>query len=143
MVDGMNQDPFAAAELCFEPEQHRLVLKVQAKRAIRLTEIQGFRSDLETFGASMPGGFSAMQFGEGADIPPEMRLDIEAMNRSNFRWACEVSLQPGATHEFVIPAHGTGKDRAVFTLGYEYSGFLGLRRKKVGLYVSMRDHPWA
>jgi hypothetical protein len=140
MVSEFNEDDWLSSELTFQPEASTLLLRLRAKKAVRVTELQGFVSDLDVFGASIPPGFRRMQFGEGVEIPEGMKADVEHMNRLQFRWGCDVSIAAGAGAEIRIPASGPGKDRAVITIAYEFPRLLGLLKGSQGLYARMQPN---
>ena len=137
MVADFSDDDWMTAVLTFDKARSALVLRIRAKRTVRITELQGFMSDVEAFGLTMPEGFRRMQFGEGAAIPEEMKSDMEHMNRLNFRWGWDRSLKAGAELELAIPASGAGKEMAVLTIGYEFPRMLGLLKGKQGLYARL------
>lgn len=132
-----NNDAWLATEVAYDPAKGEVVVRLRAKQAIRVIEVQGFASDVEAFGLSMPSGFRPMRFGEGVDIPVEMQTEIELMNRLNFRWGCELPVKAGSTLELRLPASGPGKDRLVLTLTYEYPKLFGLLKGKNGFYARM------
>ena len=136
-VADFNNDDWLSSEVTHDSANGVVVIRLRAKKAIRILEVQGFATDVEAFGLSMPQGFRKMLFGEGANIPDEMKSDIEHMNRLNFRWGCDLPMNPGSELEIKIPAAGQGKDRVVFTLSYEYPKLFGLLKAKQGLYARM------
>ena len=137
MVADYNDDDWLNVILTFDKANHRLLLRIRAKQKIRIVEIQGFVSDLDAFGMEMPSSFRKMQFGEGVEIPEEMKNDMVHMNRLNFRWGCDFSLSANEEREIAIPAKGEGKDKAVLQLAYEYPRFLGLVKGKQGMYARL------
>lgn len=136
-VADFNDDDWLSTEVTHDPTKGEVVVHMHAKQAIRVVEVQGFASEAESFGLSMPGGFRKMQFGEGASIPDEMKSDIEHMNRLNFRWGCDIPMKAGTSFELRIPAAGPGRDRIVLTLAYEYPKLFGLLKGRNGLYARM------
>ena len=132
----MNEDDFVAASLMFNGSAPALELKVRAKRAVTLSEIQGDRGLIDACGATMPGGFSVKRFGEGVEIPDAMKDDLEFMNKSQFRWGMTIPLASGHEHTIVMPASGgQGRDKGVLTLAYEYPKLFGLLKGKGAIYV--------
>jgi len=136
-VADFNNDDWLATEVTHDSAGGVVVLRLRAKQMIRITEVQGFTTDVDAFGLSMPTGFRKMQFGDGVDIPDEMKSDIEHMNRLNFRWGCDIPLKAGSSIDIKIPASGTGKDRIVLTLAYEYPKLFGLMKGSNGFYARM------
>ena len=136
-VADFNDDAWLSTDLSHDKQAGALVLRLRAKQRIRLTEIQGFTSDVEAFGLTQPAGFEKMAFGQGASIPESMAADLAHMNRLNFRWGCDHPMQAGSELEIRIPASGPGKDRVVLTLTYEYPKLLGLAHGKHGFYARM------
>jgi hypothetical protein len=136
-VADFNNDDWLSTEVVHDSAVGEVVVKMRAKQSIRILEVQGFASEAEAFGLSMPSGFRKMQFGEGVSIPDEMKTDIEHMNRLNFRWGCEVPIKAGATLDLRIPAAGAGQDRIVLTLVYEYRRLFGMLKGSNGFYARM------
>ena len=142
MAADYNDDDWLNAVLTHDVGKAALVLTLRSKgKALRLCEVQGFTSDIEAFGMSLPPGFRAMQFGEGADVPEEMKADIEHMNRLNFRWGCDIAIPAGGTATVLLPATGPGKDKGVLTLAYESPRLFGLSKGKNGMYARLSAAP--
>lgn len=138
MVADYNDDDWLNAVLTYDARQAALALTLRSKgKALRLFEIQGFTTDVEAFGLSLPEGFRLMQFGEGAEIPEAMKSDIEHMNRLNFRWGCDIAIPAGSEVTVLLPAAGPGKERGVLTLAYEYPKLFGLLKGKNGMYARL------
>jgi hypothetical protein len=138
VVADYNDDDWLNAVLTYDSQQAALVLTLRSKgKALRLFEIQGFATDVEAFGLSLPDGFRLMQFGEGADIPEAMKSDVEHMNRLNFRWGCDIAIPAGSEVTVLLPAAGPGKERGVLTLAYEYPKLFGLVKGKNGMYARL------
>ncbi len=137
MVADYNDDDWLNVVLKFDKANQRMTLRIRAKQKIRIVEVQGFVSDLEAFGMEMPSNFKRMQFGEGVEIPEEMKSDIVHMNRLNIRWGCDYPLKANEEREISIPANGEGRDKVVLQLAYEYPRFLGLVKGKQGMYARL------
>lgn len=137
MAADFNDDDWIHSILEFDRGAKLLRLRVHAKKRVRLVEVQGFMTDVEAFGLSLPEGFREMQFGEGAVIPEAMKDDIAHMNRLNFRWGCDRPVAAGSEIQIQIPASGAGKDKAVLTLTYEFPRLFGLLKGKHGHYTRM------
>lgn len=132
----MNEDDFVATSLTFNASAQALELKVRAKRAVTLIELQGDRGLIDAFGATMPSGFSVKQFGESVEIPDGMKDDIAFMNKSQFRWGMNIPLAADRDHTITMPASGgQGRDKGVLTLAYEYPKLFGLFKGKSAIYV--------
>lgn len=135
MDSGFNIDDWIDVCLEFDKANSELLIKILAKKSVCITEVQGFKSDLEVFGMSIPEGFRHMEFGEGVKIPEEMKNEIYHMNRLNFRWGCNYSLKSGCSTLIRIPTSGIGKENLAITLAYEYPKFGGLLKGRNGLYA--------
>jgi hypothetical protein len=136
-----NEDDWLSSELTFQPVISALLLRLRAKRSVRVIELQGATALLEEFGASLPEGFRVMQFAEDVIVPEEMKADIEHMKRLNFRWGSDIPMAAGGTVEIRIPANGPGRERAVITVAYEFPRMLGLLKGRQGLYARMLPNP--
>ena len=132
-----NNDDWLNVVLTFDKANKSMILRIRAKRKIRIVEVQGFVSDLEAFGMEMPSSFWKMQFGEGVEMPEEMKNEMVHMNRLNFRWGCDFSLKANEEREISMPANGEGKEKGVLQLAYEYPRFLGLLKGKQGMYARL------
>ena len=137
MIADFNNDDWMSSVFQFDRAASTLVIRVSAKKKLRITELQGDRSLLDAFGASMPAGFREMKFGEGVEIPEEMKSDVEHMNRLQFRWGCDFPMAAGETCEIRVPAVGPGAERGVITIGYEFPKLLGLTKGKQGQYARL------
>ena len=112
-----------------------LSIRVKALKKITLVELQGNVADLEAFGATMPDNFRKMRFGEGVEIPDGMKDDIEFMNKMQFRWGFNIPVAAGQEVVVNIPAPNQGKERAIFTLAYNFPKFMGLLTGKSAIYL--------
>ena len=137
MSAGFNDDDWISTDFRFDKAASALLIKIAAKKSVRIVELQGDRSLLEAFGASAPSGIREMKFGEGVEIPDGMRDDIEFMNKSQFRWGCDFPIGAGATHEIRLPAQGPGTEKGVITIVYEFPKLLGLLKGKQGQYARL------
>lgn len=136
-VADFNNDDWLSTEVSHASAKGEVIVRMRAKKTIRVVEVQGFASEAEAFGLSIPSGFRKMLFGDGATVPDEMKTDVEHMNRLNFRWGCDLPMKAGSTFELRLPASGPGQDRIVLTLVYEYPKLLGLLKGKNGFYARM------
>jgi len=139
-VGGMNEDSFVSASLSFNATAKALELKVRSKSPVAIMEIQGDRKLLDAFGATMPPGFSALRFGEGVEVPEEMKADIDFMNKAQFRWGTEIKVSKEGEVTISMPASGgPGTDTGVLTLAYSYPKLFGLLKGKSAIYVHLSN----
>jgi hypothetical protein len=132
-----NSDDWLSSEVIHDTAVRVVIVRLRAKQAVRIVEVQGFATDLEAFGLSMPAGFRRMQFGDGAKVPDAMKSEFEHMNRLNFRWRCSIPMKAGEAADISIPASGVGRDRIVLTLSYEYPRLFGLAKGTSGFYARL------
>ncbi len=137
----MIEDDYLQVSTAYSAERKAIELTVSAKRAIHIVELQGYTSTLEQFGASMPKSFQRKVFGEGVEIPPEMAVEMEVINKSQFRWGCDMFLEQGSKETISIHSTKCGKDSAVFTLAYTFKKLFGLSKGKGSIYINLlADH---
>ena len=112
MIDAMSQvsigqvqapPEYLSAELFYDPDEGALAIRGIAQQAIKIVELQGSKEFLMSFEAVRPGDFTERQFGDGVEIPPEMRDDIAAINATNFRWGCDIAVAAGQPFTIEIP----------------------------------------
>lgn len=137
----MIEDDYLQASIAYSAERNAIELTVSAKRAIQIVELQGYTSTLEQFGACMPKSFQKKVFGEGVEIPPEMAVEMEVINKSQFRWGCDIFLEKGSKETISIQSTKCGEDSAVFTLAYAFTKLFGLSKGEGSIYVNLLADP--
>jgi hypothetical protein len=136
-VANFNDDDWISTVFRFDRAGGYLSIEVSAKKKVRIIELQGSRSMLQDFGASMPADFREMKYGEGVEVPEGMRSDLEHYNRTEFRWGCDYPLDAGQKFEIRIPATGPGREKGSINVGYEFPKLLGLLKGKNGHYARL------
>ena len=133
----MNEDEFVLVKATYDSEKRALVLAIEAKKNVAVVELQGSTKTLEQFQASMPLNFKKRLFGEDANIPPAMEVEMKVMNEAQFRWGTKIAIASGQTQTIEIPAKASSNEPNVLTLVYQYPKLFGLLKGKYSIYVRL------
>lgn len=109
--------------------QGGLLLELRATRDLTVTEVQGPRELLDLFEAQKPEEFVTRWFADDVEVPAEMMEEVAFMNRTDFRWGCDIPMKRSTSTIVPIQAKKMPSGPlplGIITVNYEYKRLFGL-----------------